>query len=133
LLYLLPPDFEEPLPRGEVGIRPDGSGLRGFGPERLLEGHLAETGHGSSGPLDREKGSKNLIVGQLDAVAASYLASWRRKATRTSNETTTALSADLNRVHTRSEERRVGKECRSRWSPYNDRKKNSKQPHKKDA
>ena len=23
-----------------------------------------------------------------------------------------------NRVHRRSEERRVGKECRSRWSPY---------------
>src|SRR3712207_5019892 len=26
--------------------------------------------------------------------------------------------AGLNRNHTRSEERRVGKECRSRWSPY---------------
>ena len=24
----------------------------------------------------------------------------------------------INRVYTRSEERRVGKECRSRWSPY---------------
>ena len=26
--------------------------------------------------------------------------------------------ADLNDIDTRSEERRVGKECRSRWSPY---------------
>ena len=25
---------------------------------------------------------------------------------------------DFERVNTRSEERRVGKECRSRWSPY---------------
>ena len=24
----------------------------------------------------------------------------------------------INQVHNRSEERRVGKECRSRWSPY---------------
>src|SRR2546429_8171445 len=29
------------------------------------------------------------------------------------------LKSQVNRVfHTRSEERRVGKECRSRWSPY---------------
>ena len=28
------------------------------------------------------------------------------------------LHADLNPAHERSEERRVGKECRSRWSPY---------------
>ena len=33
-------------------------------------------------------------------------------------ETTQALT-DGNHIHqTRSEERRVGKECRSRWSPY---------------
>ena len=25
---------------------------------------------------------------------------------------------DMNELTTRSEERRVGKECRSRWSPY---------------
>ena len=42
---------------------------------------------------------------------------------RTSSELSDAISVDLkNRgmkfVGTRSEERRVGKECRSRWSPY---------------
>ena len=26
--------------------------------------------------------------------------------------------ADMEKEHIRSEERRVGKECRSRWSPY---------------
>ena len=28
------------------------------------------------------------------------------------------ISDEVIRVHSRSEERRVGKECRSRWSPY---------------
>src|SRR5215813_15305062 len=32
----------------------------------------------------------------------------------------------------RSEERRVGKECRSRWSPYHYKKKNKKEIRKKD-
>src|SRR5215216_2616281 len=31
----------------------------------------------------------------------------------------------------RSEERRVGKECRSRWSPYHEKKKKKKQKKKK--
>ena len=29
-----------------------------------------------------------------------------------------SYSADVERLQRRSEERRVGKECRSRWSPY---------------
>ena len=29
-----------------------------------------------------------------------------------------AFDEDITREHRRSEERRVGKECRSRWSPY---------------
>ena len=31
---------------------------------------------------------------------------------------TAAITTVLNKRHRRSEERRVGKECRSRWSPY---------------
>src|SRR5437016_14596864 len=41
-------------------------------------------------------------------------------------ETTTALPIAIMRIdmtHRRSEERRVGKECRSRWSPYHEKKK----------
>src|SRR5438477_12620932 len=34
------------------------------------------------------------------------------------------LATDNNTVGMRSEERRVGKECRSRWSPYHEKKKN---------
>src|SRR5687767_15805379 len=33
----------------------------------------------------------------------------------------------------RSEERRVGKECRSRWSPYHEKKKRKKQDKKRNA
>ena len=34
------------------------------------------------------------------------------------NETLSSLRLQKERKHMRSEERRVGKECRSRWSPY---------------
>mgnify|MGYP000859719075 CR=1 FL=1 len=34
------------------------------------------------------------------------------------NATVTLTGADLTQDQARSEERRVGKECRSRWSPY---------------
>ena len=33
-------------------------------------------------------------------------------------ETAAAPTAEKKKASTRSEERRVGKECRSRWSPY---------------
>src|SRR5205807_3565141 len=34
-------------------------------------------------------------------------------------------------IHHRSEERRVGKECRSRWAPYDENKKNKKTKEKR--
>ena len=37
---------------------------------------------------------------------------------RTQQEVVIKAIADLKIASTRSEERRVGKECRSRWSPY---------------
>src|SRR2546427_9316993 len=37
---------------------------------------------------------------------------------RAGNQTESVLAAQLTEALTRSEERRVGKECRSRWSPY---------------
>ena len=38
--------------------------------------------------------------------------------TPSNNSTTATLQAELREFALRSEERRVGKECRSRWSPY---------------
>ena len=40
-------------------------------------------------------------------------------------EHTIQIDTDI-RIHRRSEERRVGKECRSRWSPYHSKKKKKK-------
>ena len=37
---------------------------------------------------------------------------------RQRHQTSPVVTAALGRLLTRSEERRVGKECRSRWSPY---------------
>ena len=37
---------------------------------------------------------------------------------QTKQETIRALKETLEELEQRSEERRVGKECRSRWSPY---------------
>ena len=46
----------------------------------------------------------------LDTISPSELVEWGLD--RAKNH------ADVSRLKTRSEERRVGKECRSRWSPY---------------
>src|SRR6266498_4812729 len=40
----------------------------------------------------------------------------------------TAAMPSKDKSHGRSEERRVGKECRSRWSPYHSKKKNQPAP-----
>ena len=48
----------------------------------------------------------------------SVLALIREKDTNTIKMLRTLSEANDSMVSTRSEERRVGKECRSRWSPY---------------
>src|SRR5437773_11049659 len=53
----------------------------------------------------------------------------RAKALRRDSEAR-AYSARHLHHRARSEERRVGKECRSRWSPYHEKKKNKKQCNK---
>ena len=60
---------------------------------------------------------KRLIM-SLDAISSSintYSKVDTKKADST-KETAAAVAASTK--NTRSEERRVGKECRSRWSPY---------------
>ena len=42
----------------------------------------------------------------------------KEKMTKMPNGAVDALKEELTRRISRSEERRVGKECRSRWSPY---------------
>src|SRR5438876_12433140 len=42
-------------------------------------------------------------------------------------------SASVSSSAKRSEERRVGKECRSRWSPYHEKKKKQEEEYSKDV
>ena len=62
------------------------------------------------------------IVAALAAVATFFViksAKNEAKGSSQMTETATEDSSDKDDPqHTRSEERRVGKECRSRWSPY---------------
>ena len=65
------------------------------------------------------------LVGDADPVPASLFTSYPEQANtlsllyEVSREITSILDREeLLRLVARSEERRVGKECRSRWSPY---------------
>src|SRR6266496_3086658 len=55
-------------------------------------------------------------------VCSSDLGAWSRPSARPT-PTACARPPSATRTATRSEERRVGKECRSRWSPYHEKKK----------
>ena len=56
------------------------------------------------------------------SVSVGYISQIERGVTKINLDTLAAVAAHLNcelsELVTRSEERRVGKECRSRWSPY---------------
>ena len=56
---------------------------------------------------------KKLLSAALAAVLTLSLA-----ACSGAPETKEFTTAELSQILSRSEERRVGKECRSRWSPY---------------
>src|SRR3989442_9579529 len=58
----------------------------------------------------------NRGVGRL--VKAVYRTGWRAKEDGMRHKVAEVLSRAAEEIETRSEERRVGKECRSRWSPY---------------
>src|SRR5690348_7761546 len=55
-----------------------------------------------------------IMRGEVSAAAASTVVEILEKSVA---EGATALIVDLARTSSRSEERRVGKECRSRWAP----------------
>jgi len=59
-----------------------------------------------------------LLGDMIDVFGESRLGSVSRELTKLHEETLTGTLAELSARFGRSEERRVGKECRSRWSPY---------------
>src|ERR1022692_5098267 len=62
-----------------------------------------------------------ILVYKVTGVQTCALPIWIKRlppASRTHNSIPPAPVALIGRIEFRSEERRVGKECRSRWSPY---------------
>src|SRR5688572_33142868 len=71
-----------------------------------------------------QRGSMEKSLG-FDSIVQTEL---RSGVVRANDETFAAALGDLNGQ--RSEERRVGKECRSRWSPYHEKKKKKEKDRK---
>src|SRR5256886_10327446 len=71
-----------------------------------------------------EDGIRDLTVTGVQTCALPILSCWAcswsldKSSRNTRLELPLAAPTDTKRARTRSEERRVGKECRSRWSPY---------------
>ena len=65
----------------------------------------------------QDSATANLIAKELKEIKVDcYLDVLDNSITENGKELTNHIRANLNKC--RSEERRVGKECRSRWSPY---------------
>ena len=78
-------------------------------------------------PMAKFTGNKQIVrcswhnpdTGALfTAGEASILSVWKPSVVEELKSTVKPMRKDRKRKSTRSEERRVGKECRSRWSPY---------------
>ena len=70
--------------------------------------------HGILGMKWGKKNGPPYPIGSSDHSASEKKAGWRKSLDKSSLSKHTNDSQDSKR----SEERRVGKECRSRWSPY---------------
>src|SRR5476649_2480433 len=73
---------------------------------------LVNTGVSAMPVLDKD-GIMIGIVSEADLIRRASPEAWQRELSDDA-----AIASDQTRPVTRSEERRVGKECRSRWSPY---------------
>src|SRR5216684_8623491 len=86
---------------------------------RVLDGKVALVTGSSRGigaaiaRLFAQQGAKVAVHGR-DAAALAAV----RSDIESAGGTVTQVVADVTKFAERSEERRVGKECRSRWSPY---------------
>ena len=63
-----------------------------------------------------EAGGTKFILAVQDTESGEVVA--KKRIPTTDAKETLAKSIEFFKEHPRSEERRVGKECRSRWSPY---------------
>ena len=63
-------------------------------------------------------GTKKVLPLSLEDAKKTRRRNTMAKEIKYGAEARKALEAGVNQLADRSEERRVGKECRSRWSPY---------------
>src|SRR3712207_8459767 len=63
-------------------------------------------------------GAQILIVASVWTLPSSRFSAMTRQDSRRNSGSYSPVSRRISRSKERSEERRVGKECRSRWSPY---------------
>src|SRR2546427_9852900 len=75
---------------------------------------LQEQAHHIVGEAAAEFGRVYMAIGHLQPAALDGLGQWCVQ--HAARQTGTRF--EIAQAETRSEERRVGKECRSRWSPY---------------
>src|ERR1039457_2142587 len=94
--------------RAAVGLA-DNHGSRGYGPSLGCDGQM--TGVGDKTEEERA-GDGTGRSWRIPAILA-----WRTLAVMSAKGAMTG-GASVSNSRERSEERRVGKECRSRWSPY---------------
>ena len=81
---------------------------------RQVELSIREIGYGDQSINKKMKDYLNLFYGMIDKIH-----SWDELDTESRNSIlVNFLDNSSNIEYLRSEERRVGKECRSRWSPY---------------
>src|SRR2546427_6839285 len=85
--------------------------------ERLAEHHVRRVWSTLVGAdVARRAKPQGLVEGCLTVIVDN--SPWLHELTLRADELTARLRARFPAVRARSEERRVGKECRSRWSPY---------------
>ena len=89
------------------------SGVAGYVPDYVLNNdELSRIVDTNDEWITTRTGIKERRILTEEGLGTSYLA---RKAAKLLMKKT---GVDLDSIQLRSEERRVGKECRSRWSPY---------------
>ena len=67
-----------------------------------------------------QKNMSQLELSRRTGIATSNISDWKKKKTNPKADCLLSIcdALDITPEQLRSEERRVGKECRSRWSPY---------------
>src|SRR5579883_790186 len=86
--------------------------------ETIRRSNLRYTVDADEKAMEEAAGAESTAIDLLKASAAATLAEERRRVYDGFRAEIESLRTKRNALMSRSEERRVGKECRSRWSPY---------------